>query len=523
MANAIVLFCRDFFRLARAGDLLCQAGTFCIKKSPRAALWTAGITSSGYLANLIGLDLEGFSGLQAIVAPFIVGGGMLTLGLCLKYIPSSLWRQLASIAEANDLNLMEDYRKSQVLCHLNQLWDKVYFYEARWQYSEEQRRAEQAQIVAFKEQIDNTLSRWDPDLLVHLGAHTDQDRADLVQALMTERPLSCDLEKSREGFLVSSLYALHHAMPQSTQTDQIGFRLDLYEDYCDGACFDQSDNKLIQQFKGHTCLAAVKKLAHLHVIKLCCHAPRLVTRKLWFALITRKVATGVGKAVRTLNKKYHTDRFNAQVLLWPGEEDASWLRKYDNARDEILALRKQILHGALGLTYDDTLFLLNRMLLPGFKQATALRAAYDYQYCDQSLNYVTEDTKETITNHVLTDLTHFGCSRLRLRRLEKHLREITLALQSFKEFLKSGDYGSVLNDPESMRAATLMFHTHRRTIQKLWKKNTPQATDRVRNMILEAVNDKETYTRQLVALRMHHQLTLLQIEEYRTLVKTLAY
>jgi hypothetical protein len=521
MANAIVICCRDFFRLARAGDLLCQAGTFCIRKSPRATLWTAGITSSGYLSNFIGLN--GFSGLQAILAPFIVGGGMLTLGLCLKYLPSSLWRQLASIAEANDLNLMEDYRKSQVLCHLNQLWDKVYFYEAKWQYTSQQRQAEKAQILAFKEQLDDTLSHWKPDLLVHLGAHTDEDRADLVQALMTERPLSCDLEKSREGFLISGLYALQHALPQSTQADQIGFRLDLYEDYCDGACFDQSDDKLIQQFKGHTCLGAVRKLAHLNVFRLLCHAPRLVTRKLWFALITRKVATGVGKAVRTLNKRYHTDRFNAQVLLWPGEEDASWLRKYEHARDDILTLRKQILHGALGANYDDTRFLLNRMLLPGFKQATALRMAYDYQYCDQSLNYVTEDTQETITNDVLTDLTRFGCSRLRLRRLEKHLHEITHALQSFADFLKSGDYASVLEDPESLRAATLMFHTHRRTIQKLWKKNTPQATDKVRNMILDAVSDKETYTRQLVALRMHHQLTQLQIQEYRTLVKTLAY
>ncbi|NQV34021.1 MAG: hypothetical protein HQ515_15110, partial [Phycisphaeraceae bacterium] len=175
-----------------------------MKLSPRATLWTAGISSSGFLSKIV-------TGTQALAAPLIVGGGMLTLGACLKFIPSKLWRQLEDIAQANDLNLMEDYRKSQVINHLNLLWHKVFAYESRLQYTEKSQQEESTHILAFQQRIARSLDEWDPEILRHLGAVTDQDKSDLVQALLTERPLSDSLEKSREGFLISSLYALRHA------------------------------------------------------------------------------------------------------------------------------------------------------------------------------------------------------------------------------------------------------------------------------------------------------------------------
>ncbi len=66
---------KDIWRLVSPQDLLSRAGTVMMRKSPKAAIWTAGITSSGYLSSYLGLP--GFTGLQAIVAPFVVGGGML--------------------------------------------------------------------------------------------------------------------------------------------------------------------------------------------------------------------------------------------------------------------------------------------------------------------------------------------------------------------------------------------------------------------------------------------------------------
>jgi len=493
-----------------------------MKRSPRATLWTAGISSSGFLANFI--DLDGFTAIQAVAAPLIVGGGMLTLGACLKFIPSKLWRQLEDIAQANDLNLMEDYRKSQVLRHLNLLWEKVFAYEAGLQYTPESQQEESSKILAFQERIARSLDEWDPDLLRHLGAVTDQDKKDLVQALMTERPLSSSLEKSREGFLISSLYALRHAMAQSTQAHTIGFRLDLYEDYCDGAYFDKSDDMLFQQFKGHTCLTAIKREAGLAGLKAFRTVPSSFSHRLWFTLITRKVSAGIGKAVRTLNKTYDTSRFNAQVLLWPGEEDSEWLKSIPEAKKEILEWRRHILHGALGESYDNAQKVLDRMLVPGLKQAINLRMLYDYEYCDQSLDTTTPDTQPTITDHALADFQTLGYQGRALEKKQVYLHRAATSMALFMAYLTDKRYEFAFKDLEALRAVKIMFHTNQGDIQNLLKTPNSEESKRLISVLVqEAVDDKAQTTSRLIAIRMHHQLTQLQMQEYRTLVQTLAY
>ncbi|MCP4454920.1 MAG: hypothetical protein GY809_25965 [Planctomycetes bacterium] len=462
--------------------------------------------------------------MQTLAAPLIVGGGMFTLGACLKFIPSKLWRQLEDIAQANDLNLMEDYRKSQVLSHLDLLWDKVFAYEARLRYSPKAQQEEHDEILAFKQRMAANLEKWDSDVLRHLGAFTDSDKADLVCALMTERPLSSSLEKSREGFLISSLYAMRHAMAQSTQTDTIGFRLDLYEDFCDGACFDKSDDMLWQQFKGHTCLTSAKKRAGVSGWQAFCHAPSTLSHRLWFTLVTRRVSAGVGKAVRTLNQTYKTDRFNAQVLLWPGEEDAEWLKSIDEVKPKLLALRRQILRSALGDTHDNAKRVLDRMWGPGVLQAQDLRMRFDYEYCDRSLDTLSPDTNEPVTDHAMADLESMSCGEQALSRKKAYLERSIASMSQFAAYLRDGAHAFVLDDAEALRAVKIMFHTNHRSIQKLFQTDTTEETQKlVDSLIQEAAGDKARYTRWLIAIRMHHQLTQLQHLEYASLVKTLAY
>jgi hypothetical protein len=494
-----------------------------MKRSPRGALWTAGISSSAFLAKSLGEE-GGFTAMQTLAAPLIVGGGMFTLGACLKFIPSKLWRRLEDIAQANDLNLMEDYRKSQVISHLDLLWDKVFAYEAYLQYTPESQQAESTQILAFQQRIARSLDEWDTDLLRHLGAVTDQDKSDLVQALLTERPLSDSLEKSREGFLISSLYALRHAMPQSTQAQTIGFRLDLYEDYCDGACFDKSDQMLSQQFKGHTCLTAVKRQAGLTGLKASRYLLAAASQRIWFTLVTRKVSAGAGKAVRTLNKTYNTDRFNAQAVLWPGEENAAWLKNLPEATQTILTLRREILHSALGDTLENAQKVLDRMLLPAINQAQALRMRFDYEYCDKSLRIVASDTKQTTIDHAMADLETMAYAGRALSREQAFLEQSISSMTQFMAHLADPSYQSVLDDPEALRAVKIMFHTNRGNIQKLLKtRDLEESKTRIQSLIREAAENKALYTCRLISIRLHHQLTQLQNEEYRTLVKTLAY
>ena len=462
--------------------------------------------------------------MQALAAPLIVGGGMLTLGACLKFIPSTLWRQLEDIAQANDLNLMEDYRKSQVIGHLHLLWDRVFAHESRLQYTAESQQEESTQILAFQKKIAKSLDEWDPDILHHLGAVTDQDKSDLVLALITERPLSDSLEKSREGFLISSLYALRHAMPQSTQAHAIGFRLDLYEDYCDGACFDKSDQMLSQQFKGHTCLTAIKKQARLTGLRACRDLLPAASQHIWFNLITRKVSTGTGKAVRTLNKTYNTDRFNAQAVLWPGEENAAWLENLPEAAQTIRTLRRQILHSALGDTLENAHKVLDRMLLPGIKRAQDLRMRFDYEYCDKSLHVIAPDTKHPTIEHAMADLETMAYSGRDLSRRKAFLDKAVSSMSPFMAYLEDPSYQFVLDDAEALRAVKIMFHTNHGNIQKLLgTSELEESRMHIQSLIREAADDKALYTCRLVSVRMHHVLTQLQDQEYRTLVKALAY
>jgi hypothetical protein len=79
---------KDLLRLAHADDLLSRLGSLIMRTSPKATIWTAGIMSSGYLSNRLGLP--GFTGLEALLAPAVVGSGMLSLGLAIRFVPAVL-------------------------------------------------------------------------------------------------------------------------------------------------------------------------------------------------------------------------------------------------------------------------------------------------------------------------------------------------------------------------------------------------------------------------------------------------
>jgi len=513
---------KDFWRLANAQDLLARAGTLMMRKSPKATIWTAGITSSGYLSSYLGLP--GFSGLQAIAAPFVVGGGLLGIGAGIKYIPRTISSKVRMIAAANDLNLMEDYRKSQVAEHLNVLWDKVFKYESDIRYTPDQIRAERERIIADKEYVRARISEWDKDVLDRLGAADAEDIDDIVMAIMSARPLSDNMEKSREGYIISSLYALKHALPQSSQAREIGFRLNLYEDVCDGAYFDQSDVKLFEQYMGNVTLTHIKAEAGFGGIGAIMQIPKRLSLKFWFGLVIRRIAAGAGRAVKALNEKYETDLFNSQVLLWPGEEDARWLDDFGGAKEEVVEMRRSIIRGTLGDSYENAAIVLDRMLLPCFEFATDLRMRYDCEYCDASLDYLSDDNETAIKNNVVSDLEAHGYHQKDIDRVRQYARNANDALCSFMDFLGATGYERLFDDKRALRAVKTAFHIDKNGMRKMFQdKGSADHREDICREIDKAVAQKEIYSERLVGLRLHHQLTMLQIRGYKDLAKKLAY
>jgi len=513
---------KDFWRLISPQDLLSRAGTVMMRKSPKATIWTAGITSSGYLTSYLGLP--GFTGLQAIAAPFIVGGGMLGIGAGIKYIPRTISKKLATIAEANDLNLMEDYRKSQVTEHLNALWDRVFWYESDIRYTHEKRLAELDRIIADKKYLRQEIAGWDKGVLQRLGAGSEKDIDDIVMAIMTEKPLTDKIEISREGYIISSIYALRHSLPQSSQAKQIGFCLNLYEDACDGAYFDESDVKLFEQYVGNIALTNIKNEVGFGRLDAARQIARKASWRFWFYLITRKIATGVGKAVRDLNECYGTNMFNSQVLLWPDEENAEWMDDFPGAKEKVLELRKSIIRGTLGDDYENAAVTLDRMLLPCFEFATDLRLRYDPEYCDGSLDYVSEDQGITIKNNIIGDLQAFGYRRKDIDRARKYVTNAKKDISSLMDYLDTKGYKWIMDDRLALRAVKTMFHANKYRTRKIFQdSNIAAHRANIDRDIENAAAQKEIYSARLTSLRLYHELTILQITGYKDLAKELAY
>lgn len=513
--------CKDFLRLARAGDLLSRAGVLMMRNSPKATIWTAGIALSGRLASVLGLlDISRW---QALAAPVVVGGGMLGIGAALRYIPRMLSGRLTTVAEANDLNLMEDYRKGQALDHLNTLWDKVFWYESAARYSANERLAERDRIGAVRKHVQETVRNWAADTRDQLGVRSDNDLDDVVAAVLSERPLSDNLEKSRDGFLVSAFYALRHPLPQSSEAHAIGFRLSLYEDYCDGAYFDPSDTKLAEQYAGNVALMQIKREIRFGKLDGIRQLPKQVSSKLWFFLISRKIALGAGRAVQALNDGYCTDVFNSQVLLWPGEEDAPWLERFEGARDEVLKWRHDIVTAALGLDRDRADTTLERAFLPGFEFATELRARFDPEYVEGTLDHTSDDTGRGITNSLIGDLEALRYCLKDLARARAYVEKIKREQAVFIDYLTT-HHKDVLGDGPALRAAKIAFHIDKASLKKMLlspKRETPPS--QISDLIAEAIAEETTYTSRLVALRLHHQLTLIQLAGYKALAHRLAY
>ncbi len=513
--------CRDVLRLARLDDLLSRAGAMMMRASPKATLWTAGIAVSGRLATYLGLP--GFTRIEALLAPIVVGGGLLAIGAAMRYVPKVLSGRLTTVAEANDLNLMEDYRKAQALDHLNLLWDRVFRYESALRYSPFEQQAERDAISAVRQRVEEAIRVWDDSLRESLGIRADRDVDDMVTAIMSERPLSNNLEKSREGFLVSALYALRHALPQSDEAHSIGFRLNLYEDFCDGAYFDSSDTKLYEQYAGNVSLTAIKRHVRFGRLNTLRQLPRLTLSKLWFFLVTRKVAVEAGRAIQILNCKYDTDAFSSQVLLWPGEEDAEWLAAFPDARANILTLRKAILTAALGRDYENATWVLERIFLPCFEFATELRVRYDPEYCDGSLSLVGADTRETMVDNLVADLEAHGYPEREIARSRIYIDRIRKQQTAFGEYLATR-HRALLSDGPALRAVKIAFHINKNGLKEVFEAtDTSERDAQIDREIERAISEKATYSERLVALRLHHQLTLLQLDGYKTLVKRLAY
>jgi hypothetical protein len=198
--------------------------------------------------------------------------------------------------------------------------------------------------------------------------------------------------------------------------------------------------------------------------------------------------------------------------------------EFPGAREEVLRLRASIVKGALGNDYENAVAVLDRTLLPCFEFATDLRLRYDPEYCDGSLDYVDEDGGAVIKNNIVGDLQAYGYRPSDIDRMQAHMADATKAMSSFTEYLSTDKHRWLFDDKPALRAARIMFHTNTNGMRKIFQDGTSaDHCDAIDREIDKAAAQKETYSARLTCLRLHHQLTMLQIDGYKDLAKQLAY
>ena len=464
---------RDLGRLIAPLDVLYTIGKLIYRRALRYTLLTAGIGLVGLFAKRVGLP--GFTVRQAIMLPLLIGGLSLVLGTLLKVVPSLISSRLLTVAQASDLNLMEDYRKSQADEHLAALWERLYRHECRFR---------------------------PPGGADRKGESPDDTPAD-------------DLADERADFLRRAARALTSHLPQIRQMHLVGLDLRYLEDWRDGAYLDRSDTKLIEQFEGNATLVAARREAGMsRLAAAVLFRPRRIAQRLWFVFVTRLVAIQVASAVQRLNRRFRTDLFNSQVLLWPGTEESDWLRRFDGAREEVLRRRRQVVRRVFGADFDTARDVLDHMLYCCFALSTELRMRFDPDYCDGRIGY-----------DVLADLEAEGRNRRDYQRARAFVERARRDLGDLDRLLES--HRPELLAGEALRAVRVAVHVDRGGARQLLRRHLDaddaQAGEGLDRLIDQAVGETDLITRRLVAVRMHHELTRLSRKGYHDLVRTLAY
>ena len=475
---------RDIRRLISFMDVLYYAGDMLYKRSVRYTGLTAAVSLLGYLGGLLpGVDT--YSAMVALALPLAVGLACLVGGLVLRSIPAVLAAHAATVAQAQDLDLMEDYRKWREEEHLESLWERVYRYE------------------------------W------ALGTAASKVRNHCFEApeeVCCQDFSGCDaVERGRREFLARARFGLARPQPQTRQRYHLGIDLRFMEDWYNGGFFDRQDVKLMEQFDGSATLDAIKREVGYGRLAALRDWPLKLHQKFWFLMITRSIAIQIGDTIDWLNRRYDTDYFNAQVLLWPGEDEEPWLELFPSAAGELRRRRRLILDRVFGKDDDSARRMLERMVGLSFWLATKLRARYDPEYLDGTLGY-----------DAVADLQQAGIASKQIERYRAMAEEAKRQWAALRQGL--GDLRPELladDAGEALRAVRIAAHVSRKRLRRCLcgDLQTPVArrrfADRVLPIVLAAVEAKEKYSARLVGLRTHHELTRLHRLEYHRLLDLL--
>ncbi len=477
---------RTAYRLFSFFDALYLAGNFLYRRSLRYTFATAFVSFVGYLGNLVP-GVKTYDARVAVLMPLLVGSIMLTTGLLLKLIPLLFRSRLLNVAQAADLDLMENYRKWNQETHLEALWERVYQHE--WK-------------------VGSHLSRARPH------------EAECPSELCSDAGLPSDiLDRGKIKFLRWARFGLARPQSEPRQRYHLGIDLRFLEDWYNGGYFDPNDIKLDEQQAAAVPIMMVRSLVGYGFWDSLRDLPLRLFGRIWFRLITRAIALRVGEAVIRLNRQFNTDYFNAQALLWPEEHEEPWVASLgEDARETLLQERARILRCVFNNATEGIL-MLDRFLVPLFLFATDLRARFDPEYLDGSLGY-----------DLWSDLKWVGFPAFKRMHFAKLIQRAACEVRLIKDVLTSQDMSDLSPHPlgegnqEILRAVKIAVFTNWEqlgTLMRRWRKKRhrpPRLLRMLRDKLQKVIENRERFSTYLVAVRVHHELTRLHRATYHRLL-----
>jgi len=470
--------------------------------------------------------LPGFTVGKAALVTFIYGIITLCGGLGLKTISNILMSERINIAEANNLNLLEDKKKSRLPFYLRKLYDSVFRLEAAVRYSPREIQREEGQIRRnIKEIAEKLASSLSDENLSFLGVKSLSDLVDHMGACNPLKPRQP--ECSWEGFRITASYALTHPLPATLEADIIGFDLTMVEDWFDGACFDATDVKLLEQYKANSTIVRVKRQLPYRFPDRVWQWWKAFSHSFWFQNTFRSVAIGVGTEIKKLNRKVGRGYFKAEHLLWI-HPDLDRLVEEEFGREvleEVIHRRKRLVWKIFSRRYQGAVELLRRIYRPKIELAVDLRKRFDLEYFLGELD----------EQSYLGDLEQLSFSPHVIERERQRVQRARESDALLRKYLNEKQAPSSDMNLLQRRALRIAAHLNRSRLRDLLteyyappagadgEKKRPQSAEAIQRILSQAAADEARLSRALVTLRTFWLLNWLEFHEYCWHLKEIAY
>ena len=484
-------------------------GTFRRTTGVAVALFTVFVIDKKTPDHDLGVTLKtAIGGTSLIFAVSCIGG------LILMFLGGSFSKSALMLSEAKGSNLLEDMKKSRQPIHCRRLWQRVFRYEQAI-HDPPQLEAEAATVATEHDDLER-LSH--PSFADDLAPDR---RVQLEQAMSR-------LGLTEPGWSLVFVYAMMLPLPRSVLRHRFRYDLSVLKDWYDGAPFHHTDTKLQQQFDAVESIFEAKLESRVSRLFLLTHTRKRMFQKMWFRVISRAIQLRVARACRRLDRRYAPFHFSIDHFLWPNAATEDVLRAElgDGAVSDLVRLRRRIFSQVLTPEPELAQRLMQRAIYPNFEAACQLRRLYDPQYALGELG-------ETWEDDVVKYKRAFTPAERQLARRRSFIERTRQEQEALVDFLVRRPELNVVENAAALRALRIAVHVDRDGLKTLLLGNSHhnrtrgvrladviagrrpvQPTKPLETVIRDVTDQRADYTRKLIAVRVHHELTRNELEDY---------